>query len=186
MSRRWIFASVLAVLAGCASTVRPARVADSVQLQDGEGIIVYRMNCGPGVAWAEFYESGRSAAGYFAGFKRAGALLCPEGLQTKRVKAGTYYLGKIGYQSWIDLEEAKAMQFTVAAGKINYIGHIRIPSTSEKRGTTTVVLISDPEVTDRSVEARIWLAENQPSLKQTYEFVEALAIARPSVERPGD
>lgn len=171
----WTYAGLLALLAGC--TVQPARVADSVRLKDNAAIIVYRMSCGPGVAWAEFYPSGTKAAGYFAGFQRAGALLCTDGVQTKQLTAGTYFIGKIGYETWIEFEEAKAMQFIVAPGKINYIGHIRVPSRNERRDGRNLVLISDPTVADRSEEARTWLTANQPSLQQNYELVEALALA---------
>jgi TonB family protein len=177
----WTYAGLLALLAGC-TVVQPARVADSVRLKDNAGIILYRVNCGPGVAWAEFYRSGTKAAGYLASFQRAGALLCTDGVQSKQLTAGTYFIGKIGYETWIEFEEAKAMQFTVTPGKINYIGHIRVPSSKETRDGRNLVLISDPTVADRSEEARNWLTANQPSLQQNYPLVEALAV--PVVRAP--
>ncbi len=65
------FSTCAALLAGCA---HPARVSDSVKLKDEQGVIVYRMSCGPQVAWGELYRSGQSSAGFFTGFNRAGAL----------------------------------------------------------------------------------------------------------------
>ena len=161
----------VAVLAGCA---QPARVPDSVKLKDDEGVIVYRMNCGPHVAWGEFYRSGDGSAGFFAGFKRAGALLCQEGVQTQRLKAGHYFIGKIGYTSWVDIAENEAMTFAVTPGKLNYIGHIRLPSSVQSDGGRTLVLIGDPAVSDKSSEAQSWLGTEQDLLGR-YEFLNALA-----------
>jgi hypothetical protein len=169
------------LLAGCA---QPARVSDSLRLKDAEGIIVYRMNCGPHVAWGEFYRSGEGSAGFFAGFTRAGALLCQEGVQTQRIKAGRYYIGKIGYTGWIDIAENAAIAFSVTPGKLNYIGHIGLPSSVTRDGGRTVVSVGDPVVSDKSVEAQDWLATEQGALRQ-YEFIKALAQAPAKVrEQP--
>jgi hypothetical protein len=164
------------MMVGCA---QPARVSDSLSLKDGEGVIVYRMSCGPHVAWGEFFRSGEGSAGFFAGLKRAGALLCQEGVQSQRLKAGRYYVGKIGYTSWVDIAESDAMSFTVAPRKLNYIGHIELPSNASRDGGRTLVLISDPVVSDRSAEAENWLATEQNLLRK-YEFIKALA--QPSVK----
>ena len=163
----------VALLAGCA---QPARVPDSVKLKDDEGVIVYRMNCGSHIAWGEFYRSGEGSAGFFAGFRRAGALLCQEGVQTQRLEAGRYFIGKIGYTSWVDLAENEAMTFTVTPGKLNYIGHIQLPSRVQSDGGRTLVLIGDPVVSDRSAEAHSWLTTEQDLLGR-YEFMKALAQA---------
>jgi hypothetical protein len=161
------------LLVGCA---QPARVSDSLSLKDGEGVILYRMSCGPHVAWGEFFRSGEGSAGFFAGLKRAGALLCQEGVQSQRLKAGRYYVGKIGYTSWVNFAEIDAMSFTVAPGKLNYIGHIQLPSNATRDGGRTLVLISDPVVIDKSAEAEAWLTTEQ-SLLRKYEFIKALAQA---------
>ena len=167
------FSTCAALLAGCA---HPARVSDSVKLKDEQGVIVYRMSCGPQVAWVEFYRSGQSSAGFFSGFNRAGALLCQEGVQTQRVKAGRYFIGKIGYTSWIYIAENEAMTFVVTPGKLNYIGHIGLPSSLKQERGRILVLISDPVVRDKSAEAEGWLNAEQGSLRR-YEFTKALAQA---------
>jgi hypothetical protein len=169
------------LLVGCA---QPARVSDSLRLKDGEGVIVYRMSCGQHVAWGEFFRSGEGSAGFFAGLKRAGALLCQEGVQSQRLEAGRYYVGKIGYTRWVDIAEIDAMTFTVAPGKLNYIGHIQLPSNATREGGRTLVLISDPVVSDKSAEAEDWLAE-QDRLRK-YEFIKALAqpSAKVGKQRP--
>jgi len=160
-------------------------VSDSLSLKDGEGVIVYRMTCGPQVAWGEFFRSGQGSAGFFAGMRRAGALLCQEGVQTQRLEAGRYYIGKIGYTGWVDIAENDATTFTVTPGKLNYIGHIQLPSDANQVRGRTEVLIGDPVVSDKSAEAQEWLTTNQGPLRR-YEFVTALAQASAKVreQRP--
>jgi len=171
-----------ALLVGCA---QPARVSDSLSLKDGEGVIVYRMSCGPHVAWGEFFRSGEGSSGFFAGLTRAGALLCQEGVQTQRLKAGRYYVGKIGYTSWVNIAEDDAMTFTVTPGKLNYIGHIQLPSNATKDDGRTLVWISDPVISDKSAEAEDWLTTEQ-SLLRKYEFMKSLAQSPANVgkQRP--
>jgi hypothetical protein len=177
--RRSISLSICAaLLAGCAL---PARVSDSLRLKEDEGVIVYRMNCGQHVKWGEFFRSGQGSAGFLAGFRRAGALLCQEGVQTQRLEAGRYYIGKIGYTGWVDIAEDAAMTFTVTPGKLNYIGHIRLPSDATRVRAQVSVLISDPVVSDKSAEAQEWLTTEQGPLRR-YEFITALA--QPP-EKPG-
>ena len=172
-----ILLALLASLAGCA---QPARVADSVQIKPGEGVIVYRMNCGPGVEWGQIFRSGASSKGYFAEYKRAGVLSCADGVQTQRLQSGRYFIGKVGYESAIAFSEETAMLFDVAASKLNYIGHISLPSAIERKLGMRRVLIGDPRVIDRRDEALAWLAGNQASMQQQYEFVGALAQSRNS------
>jgi TonB family protein len=171
-NRTGILLALLLSLAGCAT---PVMVSDSIRLKEDEGIIVYRMSCGPGIAWGQVFPSGENSKGYLAEFNRAGMLLCPDGMQTQRLRAGHYFVGKIGYEGVIDFSEQDAMQFDVAAGKLNYIGHIKLPSSVEKKNGRRLVLISDPVVRNRSEEALAWLAANHASVHRRYEFVAALA-----------
>lgn len=160
--------ALVALLAGCAV---PVTVPDATRLTADEGIIVYSVKCGPGVAWAQFFPSGESSRGYRAESRRAGILSCGDEVQTQRLQAGRYFVGKVGYRGVVDFTEATAMQFQVAAGKLNYIGHITLPSSDD----IGAVLISDPFVSERQGEAVTWLAANHASLHGEYEIVTALA-----------
>jgi hypothetical protein len=161
------------LLVGCAHT---ARVSDSLNLKDGEGVIVYQMTCGPHIAWGQFLRSGQNSAGFFAGFDQAGALVCrEEGVQTKRLEAGRYYIGRIGHTSAAYIAENEAMTFTVTPGKLNYIGHIWLRANAERDGGRTFISVRDPVAIDKSVEAKDWLSAEQGQLLQRYEFLNALA-----------
>jgi TonB family protein len=107
-------------------------------------------------------------------------LNCRQGVQIQKVKAGQYFVGKVGFQGTVDFSEESATRFDVAVGKLNYIGHIALPSSFDKGENLGRVLISDPFVIDRREEADAWLVANQVSLDPQYEFV--VAVAR-SAER---
>jgi TonB family protein len=98
-------------------------------------------------------------------------LSCQAGEQTHRLKAGRYFVGRVGQGGTVAFSEEAAMQFEVAAGKLNYIGDITLPSSLD----SGKVLISDPFVRDQRDEALARLSANDPSLSQQYEFVTALA-----------
>jgi TonB family protein len=98
-------------------------------------------------------------------------LSCQAGEQTHRLKAGRYFVGRVGQGGTVAFSEEAAMQFEVAAGKLNYIGDITLPSSLD----SGKVLISDPFVRDQHDEALASLTANDPSLSQQYEFVTALA-----------
>jgi TonB family protein len=161
----------LAVWASVAGCVQPATVPDSTRLEADEGIVVYDMKCGPGIAWGQVFRSGARSNGYTAESRRTALLSCRDGAQIQSLKAGRYFVGKVGFQGVVDFSEEAATQFDVAAGKLNYIGHITLPSSVD----TGKVLIADPFVNDRRDEALAWLGANQSSLQQQYEFVTALA-----------
>jgi hypothetical protein len=163
------------VLAGCAQT---ARVSDSLGLKEDEGVIVFEVSCGPHIAWGQFMRSGQGSAGFWAGMDQAGALACrEEGIQTKRLLAGRYYIGRIGHAGAAYIAENEAMTFTVTPGKLNYIGHFWLRANAEADGARTVVSVRDPVAIDKSEEARDWLTTEQGSLLQRYEFINALAQA---------
>jgi hypothetical protein len=164
------------VLAGCAL---PGSVSDSLKLKEDEGVIVYEVSCGSHVAWGHILRSGQGSAGAWAGMDQAGALGCRwEGVQTQRLQAGRYYIGRIGGGSGAAyIAENEAMTFTVTPGKLNYIGHIRLRASAKGDGPRTVVSVSDPVIIDKSAEAKDWLTTEQSSLLQRYEFINALAQA---------
>ena len=160
--------ALLALLAGCAN---PVTTSDPTRLGANDGIIVYRMKCGPGVAWGQIFPSGESLRGFKAETRRAGILSCRDGMQVQVLPAGRYFVGKVGYRGIVDFAENAAMQIDVVPGKLNYIGHITLPSSLDMGK----VLISDPFVADRHEEAQTWLAANQTLLQGQYPFVAALA-----------
>jgi hypothetical protein len=169
------------LLVGCAHT---GSVSNSLKLKDGEGVIVYQMTCGSHIAWGQFLRSGQGSAGFLAGFDQAGSLLCrEEGVQTKRLEAGRYYIGRIGYTGAAYIRENEAMTFTVTPGKLNYIGHIWLRADSEHDRGRVVVSVRDPVALDKSVEAKDWLSTEQGPLLQRYEFINALAQAPMKVAR---
>lgn len=172
--RLWIHFALLASVVASASSLAASK---PIRLKEDEGIIVYRVKCGPGIAWAQFYRSGESAKGYRAEARRAGMLNCPDGVQIQKAKAGHYFVGKVGFQGVVDFSEETATQFDVAAGKLNYIGHIALPSSFDKGEGLGRVLISDPFVIDRREEALAWLATNQADPYREYEFVAGVARA---------
>ena len=164
------------VLAGCAL---PGRVSDSLRLKEDEGVIVFEVSCGSFVAWGQFLRSGQVSGGFWAGMDHAGSLVCRwEGIQTKRLQAGRYYIGGIGGGSGAAyIAENEAMTFTVTPGKLNYIGHIWLRASAEADGARAIISVRDPVAIDKSEEARDWLTTEQSSLLQRYEFINALAQA---------
>jgi TonB family protein len=149
-------------------------MSDSARLAANQGIIVYRMTCGPGVAWGQIFRSGESLKGSKAESRRAGILSCREpGVQTQRLAAGRYFVGKIGYQAVVDFDEQVAMQFEVAAGQAHYIGHISLPSSTD----TGKLLIGDPFVSDWHDELQMWIASKPVALHGQHELITALAQA---------
>ncbi|HEY5755588.1 MAG TPA: TonB family protein [Steroidobacter sp.] len=171
-TRLWIYLALVASFVGCGAAVAAPK---SIRLKEDEGVIVYSMKCGRGVAWAQLFRSGANSKGYRAESRRAGMLNCPEGVQLQKLKAGHYFIGKAGFQSVVDFSEEAATQFDVVAGKLNYIGQISLPSSFDKGENLGRVLISDPFVNDRHQDALDWLVANQPSLQQEHEFVAGLA-----------
>lgn len=171
-TRLWIHFALLASLVSGASALAAPK---PIRLKEDEGVIVYSLKCGPGIAWAQLFRSGQNSRGYRAESKRAGMLNCLEGVQLQKIKAGRYFIGKAGFQSVVDFSEEAATQFDVVVGKLNYIGQITLPSSFDKGENLGRVLISDPFVNDRQQDALAWLAANQPSLQQEYEFVAGLA-----------
>jgi TonB family protein len=171
-TRLWVQFALLASLVGCASAMAAPK---AIRMKEDEGVIVYSMKCGPGIAWAQLFRSGQSSKGYRAESKRAGMLNCLEGVQIQKIKAGRYFIGKAGFQSVVDFSEEAATQFDVTVAKLNYIGQITLPSSFDKAENLGRVLIGDPFVNDRKQDALAWLAANQPSLQREYEFVAAMA-----------
>ena len=164
-----------AVLAGCAL---PGRVSDSLRLKEDEGVIVFEVSCGSHVSWGQFFRSGQRSGGFWAGLDHAGSLVCRwEGIQTKRLQAGRYYISGIGHNGAAYFPENEAMTFTVTPGKLNYIGHIWLRASAGGDGARAVVSVRDPVAIDKSEEARDWLTTEQSSLLQRYEFINALAQA---------
>jgi len=168
----WVCFALLASLASGASVVAAPK---SIRLKEDEGVIVYSMKCGPGIAWAQLFRSGENSKGYRAESRRSGMLNCPDGVQVQKLKAGRYFIGKAGFQSVVDFSEEAATRFEVVAARLNYIGQITLPSSFDKGENLGRVLISDPFVNDRHEDALAWLASNQPSLEQDYEFVTSVA-----------
>ena len=170
MTKRMSILALLALLGGCANQAS----THSARLAASEGVIVYRMTCGPGVAWGQIFRSGESLKGAKAESRRAGILSCREpGVQTQRLPAGRYFVGKIGYQVVVDFDEPAAMQFEVAAGQASYIGHISLPSSSD----IGKLLIGDPFVSDWHGELQPWIASNPVALNGQREVITALAQA---------
>jgi TonB family protein len=173
--RTGIHLALLVSLAGC---VQPLTVPDSLRLEEDEGLIVYRMKCGPGVAWGRVYRSGENPKGYKAESPRSTMLSCADDMQVQSLRAGRYFIGKVGALGAVDFSEEAAMQFDVAAGKLSYIGHITLPSSvDDESASLRMVLITDPFVSDRREDAIAWLAANQASLQGRYEFIVGLAGA---------
>jgi hypothetical protein len=162
---------VVALLAGC---TLPANVRESVQLGEGQGLIVYEMSCGEHIAWGQFLRSGKKSGGTWAGFDHDGVLRCQEGLQSQRIDAGQYYVGNIGWTSVLYLAERDALAFTVTPGKLTYLGHIQVPSYATGSGSRLTIVVGYPIVRDESDAVRRWLEDEKPALRR-YELVKALA-----------
>lgn len=167
-NRASILLAVVAALGGCAN---PVTMSDPTRGAKDEGVIVYRVKCGPGIAWGQIFHSGENPSAFNAQARRAGILSCRDGMQTQRLPAGRYFVGKIGFRGVVDFNEEAAMQFSVAAGQLSYIGHVTLPSNAE----TGDLLISTPFVSDRRDEALTWLAANGASSQGPVEVVTALA-----------
>jgi hypothetical protein len=160
-----------ALIVGCA---HPVNVRESVRLGADEGVIVYEMRCGEHIAWGQFLKSGKTSGGFWAGLDHDGVLRCQDGLQSQKVDAGTYYVGQIGWTSMVYVPEQDALTFTVTPGKLNYLGHIEVPSRGRAEGARTTILVGDPVVRDESGAVRRWLDDEKPALRR-YELVTALA-----------
>ncbi|GHA81835.1 hypothetical protein [Cognatilysobacter bugurensis] len=168
----WI--ALAAALAAHAAQGKELKAGDV--LAAGEGALITSVTCGPPVLSLQIYEVGTPSGGLFGPFKFAGVLPCRPGLWTARLKAGRYYIGLLGGMNFTHtIAEDKAPQFTIEAGKLNYIGDVYAGNVTMAPGldepTRMRTLGRLLTVLNREPQARDALQAARPDLAQAHTFI---------------
>lgn len=148
----------LCVLAtvGCAGpAVRPS----AAQIANGDGMVVTHAYCSQWVNWLEFHASGSDPE--HQKYARAAATVhCPvfgdarDALRSVRLKAGRYFVGRVGLKQELDYAENDAVSFEVAAGKTTYIGDLKVVSVPVDGQVGVDVVVVDGEAAARAEAER--------------------------------
>ena len=162
------------LLAGCTTQNIKADIA----LAPDEGILVTDIHCATGVNWFEFHQGGHSTKGYLGSMKQAASVHCPvfgdarQAVRTIRLKQGRYFVGKVGQETELSFDEADAVSFSVEAGKLNYIGGLRIRSAHDIASNTIGV---DLTVVDDEARVKAQLQRDYPALLERLPWDKRLA-----------
>jgi hypothetical protein len=102
-----------------------AAFKEGATLEADEGILVTSLKCGSPVLGVQVFQAGKSSGGFWGPLKSEGSINCLDGLKLLRFKAGRYYIGQLySVSDNHAVPEKDAPQFTIEAGKLNYIGDL--------------------------------------------------------------
>lgn len=114
---------------------------ESKKLKPDEGILVTSVTCADQISFVQLHLSGNASTGFWGAYGFDAVATCVEGLKTRPIKAGRYYIGWVGIgQQGIAVAEPQAVSFTIEAGKLNYIGDIYVGDVSPFRVDTEALL----------------------------------------------
>jgi len=170
-------ATVIAIISLGLTACTAQSIKSNQSLAADEGILVTTVECSifDGPFKVEFYRTGLSSKGYFAGFKAAGSSACDRQkriLRTISLPQGSYFIGKIGRETFADIPESDAVAFQIKAGKLNYIGDLMIVSAPGSSSQTTLV---DVRIVDNEKLAMQQIASEYPWLRDKHEWIKSLA-----------
>jgi hypothetical protein len=182
-----IIAAALLLMLSTAASAGIENMKESKKLKPDEGILVTSVTCADQINFVQLYLSGNTSTGFWGPYRFDAVATCAEGLKTRPIKAGRYYIGWVGIgQQGIAIAEPQAVSFTIEAGKLNYIGDIYIGDVSPFRvDTETLLRITGNlvSVIDREAQARAALAADHAWLLARHEFVSAPAVPPPAVNK---
>lgn len=117
--------AVLAALLAAPAWGKEFTASDT--LKPDEGVLVTTMICGRPVGGVQLFQAGKASGGFWGPLRSDASLHCrkDKAPTTLRLKAGNYYIGQL-YSATDNLAvpEDKAPHFSIAAGKLTYVGDI--------------------------------------------------------------
>jgi len=167
------------LLGGCTTQ----NIKADAPLAADEGILVTDIHCGVGVKWFEFHAPGHSTKGYLGSMKQAATVHCPvfggadQAVRTIRLKQGRYLVGKVGHETELSFEDGQAVSFSVEAGKLTYIGGLRVQSTPHPTDARTYYV--DLRVIDDEARVKTQLQRDYPALLDRLPWQKRLAQDAP-------
>jgi hypothetical protein len=174
-----IVASFCAAIFTVSCTVQ--NISETADLAADDGILIATVHCASNINWFEFYETGKTLNNLnhmFVG--KAGSSGCSKDnseLKTIKVQAGKYFIGVVGGgRGDGTIPEEDSVSFQIEAGKVNYIGDIRIISSKPvDTGLNASTVYFSFRVEDTEQQTKAALNSEYPWLLARYEFTKLLA-----------